>query len=65
MLNTNSLQLYGIKYSYQIEIILERIYLTHIWDPNRYYYSRSELPCNEGVLYTLQKWNLTIQWFLV
>ena len=31
-------QLYGIKYSYQIQIIFNQIYLTHRWNPNRYYY---------------------------
>ena len=33
ILNTNNLQLYGIKYSYQVQIIFKQIYLTHSWDP--------------------------------
>ena len=32
MLNTNDLPLHGIKYSYQIQIILKQIYLTHRLD---------------------------------
>ena len=29
-------------WSYQIQIIFKQIYLTNRWDPNRYYYFRSE-----------------------
>ena len=32
--------LFGIKYSYPIQIISKQIYLTHRWDPNKYYHSR-------------------------
>ena len=38
--NTNNLQLDRIKYSYLIQLIFLRIYLTHKWDPNWYYHTR-------------------------
>ena len=41
LLNTNNLQLYGIKYSFLIQIIFKQFYLTHRWNSNSYYHSKS------------------------
>ena len=53
------IQLYGIKYSYSIQIIFKQIYLTHKSDPNKYKPSGSEWTrefLQWMVLYTPQSW---------
>ena len=39
--NNYNLQLYRIKYSYQMQMIFKQIYSTRRWDPNRYYHLES------------------------
>ena len=40
--NLNTIYFYGLKYSYQIEMILKPFSLNHRWGPNRYYISGSK-----------------------
>ena len=49
---------YGFKYSYLILMIFKQIYLTHRWDPNRYYLSGSmknapELESQHGMQFSV------------